>query len=467
MTDQTPPPEPDEQTASVTFIPWLMPALPSGEGSIEVTQVVSIDGEKVQTSFARQNFVVTGERYRLAATTLNSLSPEQGARGDFSQHLPHVVLNSASLPWQRSPYAHPPAETADNPPRRRAGWLAVLLFDENDPPPMPKDLALKELLSKDAILCAGRRPEAGENDDTPVTVIDIDLALFNAIAPTLQDLELNAHVRRVDPRNKASQGQTLAQSDYAVVVGNRLPARGQASVAHLVSLEGLASALPLDDGSRAPDVPPHIRQVRLVSLVSWSFTTRDDGQDFADRLEALAGNNPALQRPVFEGTSASDPGDAAVIQAFGLGYTAMNHRLRNGDQSVSWYRGPLLPVPSTLPVVSGASNPDALLRYDERSGMFDVSYSAAWQLGRLLALQNSAYASALYRWKLNHTQAQLEALEKQRLDIGLQLRAMPTGKGLRTDAMDAGETSRVDSVLSVFLSAAITNLQDSLVAKEP
>jgi hypothetical protein len=34
--------------------------------------------------------------------------------------------------------------------------------------------------------------------------------------------------------------------------------------------------------------------------------------------------------------------------------------------------------------------------------MFDVSYAAAWELGRLLALQSKSFAINLYRWKRSH-----------------------------------------------------------------
>ncbi|MEQ8163771.1 MAG: hypothetical protein ABRQ34_09625, partial [Smithellaceae bacterium] len=40
---------------------------------------------------------------------------------------------------------------------------------------------------------------------------------------------------------------------------------------------------------------------------------------------------------------------------------------------------------------------DELLRYDPDTGLFDVTYAAAWQLGRLLALQNAGFSLALNR----------------------------------------------------------------------
>ena len=45
---------------------------------------------------------------------------------------------------------------------------------------------------------------------------------------------------------------------------------------------------------------------------------------------------------------------------------------------------------------------DAALRYDSTTGMLDASYAAAWQLGRLLALQDQAFAQALYRFRTDY-----------------------------------------------------------------
>ena len=43
--------------------------------------------------------------------------------------------------------------------------------------------------------------------------------------------------------------------------------------------------------------------------------------------------------------------------------------------------------------------------------MFDVSYAAAWELGRLLSLRDKSFSVALYHWKRAHKQ-QLHALEQ-------------------------------------------------------
>jgi hypothetical protein len=45
---------------------------------------------------------------------------------------------------------------------------------------------------------------------------------------------------------------------------------------------------------------------------------------------------------------------------------------------------------------------DELVRYNKDDGMFDVSYAAAWELGRLLTLQKTRVAVDLFNWKRAH-----------------------------------------------------------------
>jgi hypothetical protein len=57
---------------------------------------------------------------------------------------------------------------------------------------------------------------------------------------------------------------------------------------------------------------------------------------------------------------------------------------------------PAEPVPSDLYPARAA---DALLRYDQDTGLLDTGYAAAWELGRLLALGSGRVAASLSRWR--------------------------------------------------------------------
>ena len=154
--------------------------------------------------------------------------------------------------------------------------------------------------------------------------------------------------------------------------------------------------------------------IRLVSLRSWQFSCAPAGRDFVrllthlDTQSAEIGRRP---RPDADGTLLE--GGAAtpyIHEPFGLpeaavpyllaGYSVLPHGLRGGDEVASWYRGPLLPnAPATSRVPLPARAADALLVYDEDTGLFDASFSAAWTLGRTLALADTSVSVELLHWK--------------------------------------------------------------------
>ncbi|NEO74135.1 hypothetical protein [Moorena sp. SIO3H5] len=95
------------------------------------------------------------------------------------------------------------------------------------------------------------------------------------------------------------------------------------------------------------------------------------------------------------------PNKGTVTENFlKMGLTAKQHLLRSGEKTASWYRGPFIPTDnSDLELSLPALSADQLRQYYEGLGMLDVSYSAAWEIGRLLALQNKSFAISLYQWK--------------------------------------------------------------------
>lgn len=404
--------------AQVTFVQDRIPPLRSGEVTVTATQVVEAKGQ-AQTFVAAQRVSVTGARYRLEPGMLASVFPPPGSQGEFTNVLPHVVLSPPSLPWQRSPGAG--GETAP--------WLAVLPFCALDPPPAPRAATLTDLRWEGTTFFPPRAAEDRELDGDPVTVIDVPVALFAAVAPAADDLSWLAHVRHVDVSEKPA-GDDPALADCGVVIGNRLGTAGQATTAYLVSLEGWGPYLPAADGTPSSALPAGTEAVRLVVLHEWTFSSVDQQQTFAGLLTAVDLSPAGMQLPVHAVPSDDPAADAAVASAFGLGYTAMDHALADGDPTVSWYRGPLLPRPSSAEFVSppyAAASP--LLRYDPTTGMFDVSYASAWELGRLLALRDNAYATALYRWKLTQAQSAVDALEARLLDETLAALGSAPGDG--------------------------------------
>ena len=106
--------------------------------------------------------------------------------------------------------------------------------------------------------------------------------------------------------------------------------------------------------------------------------------------------------------------NVVVKDALQMSYVPLNHNLRTAGQTVSWYRGPLLPYSISEPRVKfPISSPDQATRFDPTTGMLDASYAAAWTLGRQLALQNKAFSTALYEWKRGLAQDVINTIENQ------------------------------------------------------
>lgn len=83
------------------------------------------------------------------------------------------------------------------------------------------------------------------------------------------------------------------------------------------------------------------------------------------------------------------------------------HVLHDDGNTMSWYRGPLgtaIQNATQMPSKPVATS-DQLLRFDKSLQMLDVSYAAAWELGKLLTLNNKSVASSLYSWKKQQVHA--------------------------------------------------------------
>lgn len=401
-------------------------------------------------------FSVTGPRFSLDPGDLVSLFPPPFSLGEFSNVLPHAVLSRTTLPWERSLDAEIPV---NDPP-----WLGVILFDEGDAPPPTEEKTLLDLLplgektgaepdAPSGKLPPGtyfppfpRRPETdfpdldfGESWNDKCLVVDIPSDLFNRMMPTAEDLGWLAQVREIALSNKSetylrklrqtalrtpSGAAPQAGADdldpvgqVAEVIGNRFALPGKRSVAHLVCLEGFGPILP--GGGDNSNLPGDTDTVRLVSLKSWTFSAVSQEYTFAGLL--LKVNKPGgvftratLQAP-FQATG--KPGDDAVANAFKMGLAAFDHTTRLGDKTVSWFHGPCVPYDLRATVPFPGNVADQFTRYNPDSGMFDVSYSAAWQLGRLLGLQSSGYSSALYNWKRMTTKAVIQSVEERFLNL--------------------------------------------------
>jgi hypothetical protein len=235
-----------------------------------------------------------------------------------------------------------------------------------------------------------------QNENDPVDFIDLPVKVFKSIAPNFADLSYLTHARQT-----VNEGVPYGP-EYATVMANRLPQPGGTTSVHLVSYEGRFKDRAFDYTSTSDEQP-----VRLVTLKNWTFTCPPLGADFAQMVQALNPSSANLTKttaatvPMGVRLPAVSTDSAIVAKRKAEGYVLLPHDQRNGGTSASWYRGPLIgkPHPDEPMHVSSILEADSLYALDAETGLLDVSYGAAWQLGRLMAMRDKAFSLRLYNWK--------------------------------------------------------------------
>lgn len=423
------------KAGQIQFAEACHPPLVAGGYKISMNQgIKESKEEKVPWNSDRYNseliFSVDAPRFTLNPGDMHSVYPPVGETGKFDNSLPHVVFSRRTLPWERTLDGKAPELGKAFPP-----WIALLLLEEDELLILDENgnetgqsyevkslpVVDNEKEKKDSLLFPYYQdnilvPDLGQNnkkwqiekyqyEKEFCLTIDLPARLFKAIAPRDKDLPYLAHVRQVDTGNK----EILGINDkgwFSLVIGNRMPQADKSHRAFLVSLEGFQDCLNEEWRPDAGD------KVRLAVLGTWAFTC-EGSNDFKYNMDLLNFDrtNPPkpedreelpdswLHLPYDNGYKDNLDPKNIVDGACSRGYSAFNHAMRQGEKTVSWYRGPLVPLNYDKPqqVQEPVSCADELIRYDPDTGLFDVTYAAAWQLGRLLAFQNQSFALALNR----------------------------------------------------------------------
>ncbi|MFP4121415.1 MAG: hypothetical protein ACLFWI_10510 [Coleofasciculus sp.] len=444
----------------------------NGQPNPIITQTSQPFSEKFTTT---KTFYVTGERFQLKPTDIHAVFPPAGSLGEHANALPHIILNRSTLPWERN--AEPSKDTSkDNlpwlalllfdeaeKPTQNILTLNELKNNSNNTRKFPlikletgqhdedkvtvidvNKKTLTQLLptKDDLIYLSHVRQELSfrlalpwdanffndlEKHNIPTT---INQALARENILFSQNTIISSKNKDNKEENKSwlitDNGNNkvykfLHNSDnnkleiyqiineLAVIISNRLPKKGGISTVHLVSLEGRYTSSGFDYQKADKDddlIDKDDDLIRLVSLKSWSFACIDHKQSFKGLLNHLNREPSTLRLPK------NDNPDAENYLA--MGYVPLPHSLRQGDKTISWYHSPLIPGENTTPLTHPIRTADELLRYNPANGLFDISYAAAWELGRLLALQSKDFSIKLYHWKRSHAQRCCQ--EKQQHD---------------------------------------------------
>lgn len=368
--------------SDITFYDNYEAPLPAGSYRIVLQQTVSLEGDPARHYYRDQKFAILAPRYAIEADEIQARFPPSGGTADYRNTLPHLVLGSRNLPWERRPGA------AGEP------WLALLVVSEQDMldgkavfktgtiadlVPRSKTEWWRSDAAGDVLL---PKFEREEDTNTPVRLLDLNLDTFRKLCPSRKELPFLAHIRKVDTADKVPL-EMVADGEFSVLVANRFPPLG-ANTVYLISLEGWTELL----DTTTPKTPS---RVRLITLGNWSFINDPNGHDtFGGLMKQLSQNSK-----VFGITLPGSSGEAYVDKALERGYVPLDYKPVGSTPSFAWYRGPLSPLrrnPLTQTVFERA---DAAMIFDTGKGILDVSYASAWELGRLLALSSPAFVKGL------------------------------------------------------------------------
>ncbi|WP_299210111.1 hypothetical protein [uncultured Dokdonia sp.] len=410
------------------IVQCFLPPMVAGVYQVGVNQNILRNKTSVQEITKTFDFGVDAARFTLNATDIYSVYPPANRSGNYTGQLPHVIFSRRTLPWERTIDGKPPVFQREDTPEEKQNpkvsqpvpWMALLLFDEDEmqslkinlgsvqdllTPSSPDTITRPEIVKESAFAKAELTLMEWENETDGCFTIDITKEQFENYIPSMESLSFLAHAKEVSIKHKDKEGivDTEPEHDtglFSVLVGNRVLTSGKSHTAIVVSLEGYADYL---EGAVKKKSIPTGNTVRLVALAHWNF----DNSGEANFLQLV---NGIEMKPM----KIEQPTEVAKLKTyFESGYAPLGHVTRAGATTISWYQGPFVPrlSPATSKKISFTAS-DGALRYDRTTGFFDVSFAAAWQLGRILGLQNQEYAKALGAWRL--AQIQQEAEKSQR-----------------------------------------------------
>lgn len=347
---------------------------PLRTGEYEVSAKISLKFSKTEETSLKEakRFFVQGQRFTMKQEQIESVYPAPGECCSHSVILPHVVVSPCTLPFEC-------AVLPDGESSLKTPYLALLLFHDDEMPQLIHG-SVRDLFKSPG---NGRifYPEdyTKEEEDFACTFMDVPGDLFAKIAPAADELAFLVHGRKSNSQLKAKKLMSLSVKEVqSVIFCNRIPRSGNSKEPYLnhVCLVSLAGCSRIwEDGTNCP-------AVRLAVLYHWEFFALEEtaGEEL---LQSVHTKSFTLPVPETAGKN--------VRELLQNGYVPLEHTLREGSRTVSFYRGPFVPA-HTHKTVQTKDSPDSLYRYDPEIGMFDVSYACAWEIGKLTALSREDIA---------------------------------------------------------------------------
>ncbi|MEM7037385.1 MAG: hypothetical protein AAF570_10425 [Bacteroidota bacterium] len=459
---------------NIEFFDNYIPALEAGTYQITIEQDISgVDTEGYFDEDIVQNFEVQAPQFQLDSNLVHGAYPAANTVGDYAEVLPQIVLERPTLPWERE-------ITGDT----SIPWLALIVFQEDEIRVDPETSMTTQPTKVSDLLAADNdilKPAIDTGTlsqvvlDSTCQTITLRGEVFKALFPRQDELTYLAHVREVDTQDQIMAGAPDSGS-FSTLIANRFPnasasdggGAGSKNYVHLVSLEGFWDYL-VDNPNigNKTSLPSELKDVQVVSLFNWSFTASPEGaQSFADLMGNIVDNgaNPdgsyslKLPRPT---TIATDQATQTAAAYLDMGYSPTSYATGTGENTFAWYRGPLtaqVAQPLPKPVAHYAHSSSAAI-YLQDQGVFDMSYAAAWEMGRALALADTAFGANLLKFRRSAYQVLnllMDKLSAEDLDSAANITSILNSDVVRED---------FDVMIAAGLSQNLQELWDAPVSR--
>lgn len=414
----------------MTILDNHKPSLESGTYKFKISQVLNVSNNIADVSSSDIDFIVQGEEYSIDQLQIDSVFPPAASIGDFSLMFPLIVLNRSTLPWERHAQAK-----AENVP-----WLALILISEDEITGNNKEqkqvvfhIKKTDWESDTTKIKFEDAKSTPTQKDELISVIAAPPEFFKDRIANLTELTYLSHVRSKEN-----------DPDKAVVICNKLPKKDKKNILHLVSLENSFV------NGKFIGKKDSTGNIGIVTLKSWEFFCNDHfiitkevidhntfSTDLNKILNAMTDSEYFSDNDLFKAIDKTSEClhvtltidqvlKEKILTAFRVGhlpdilkhlnrtpcflqlnkedehskqgFIPIKYTFKTGIQVDALYRGPLTPViaPADNEIIIHS---DEALRYFSDAQKLDISYAAAWELGKLLALQNKNFSTALYQWK--------------------------------------------------------------------
>lgn len=419
------------------FTDYIRPPMEAGRYVVRASQKVT---QPAAEEFKQEtDFYITCHAFTLSKEDVFSCFPASEESGEFETVLPYIVMEKRTFPWEQTI-----AREAGGVP---VPWVALIVLAEGEA--TEQDLTVKDLLSGKARQGGVYFPDKSklpsvycEGEEDLCHVVDVPKKLLADIMPSVEDLPFLCHVKNV---NLAKTEDEICEKDgfFSVVCGNRLIPSGtdtaQKSTVHLVSMLGYGDLTGIPDCER----------VRFVSLFHWNvYSKRQSEENFPTVIERLRKNCGVM-------------GYDRDTELRRKGYSVKEHITRTGEKTYSLYRSPLLPFFNEEELdTRDRHTADGRLIYDQSVGVLDVTYSAAWQLGRMVTLSQPSMAGEIQQERAEEKQERHQRLVKhnfhlwqssmERVLSGLLKQGQEEGEGYEKDIVRGNESGKGGQIPSVF-----------------